>query len=136
LSLKSSSLRSSSSETQKTAQSLHLPTIDLGPLRNLQEGGNNSTASLPLGIPDSAFGPKLMGLLAALTGVLHVAKREAIQLIKDFYDIRGKKFIERVTTVTQTVRKHSGNALRFIQRAVECFYSRILPSLISESMGF
>lgn len=51
------------------------------------ECGKNSTASLPPGIPDSAFGPKLMGLLATLTGVLHVAKREAIQLIKDLYDI-------------------------------------------------
>lgn len=49
---------------------------------------------------------------------------------------RGKKFVERVTTVAQAVRKHSGNALRFIQRAVECFYSRILPPLISEAMGF
>lgn len=51
------------------------------------ECGKNSTASLPLWIPDSAFGPKLMGLLATLTGVLHVAKREAIQLIKDLYDV-------------------------------------------------
>jgi len=47
----------------------------------------NSTASLPPGVPDSAFGPKLMGLLANLTGVLHVAKREAIQLIKDLYGV-------------------------------------------------
>jgi transposase len=51
------------------------------------ECGKNSTASLPSGVPDSAFGPKLMGLLATLTGVLHVAKREAIQLIKDLYGI-------------------------------------------------
>lgn len=49
--------------------------------------GKNSTASLPSGVPDSAFKPKLMGLLATLTGVLHVAKREAIQLIKDLYDV-------------------------------------------------
>jgi transposase len=49
--------------------------------------GKNSTASLPPGVPDSAFGPKLMGLLATLTGVLHVAKREAIQLIQDLYDV-------------------------------------------------
>src|SRR5271156_88038 len=49
--------------------------------------GKNSTARLPPGIPDSAFGPKLMGLLATLTGVLHVAKREAVQLIKDLYDV-------------------------------------------------
>ncbi len=52
-----------------------------------EDCGKNSTASLPVGIPDSAFGPKLMGLLATLTGVLHVAKREAIQLIKDLYDV-------------------------------------------------
>lgn len=51
------------------------------------ECGKNSTANLPPGIPDSAFGPKLMGLLVTLTGVLHVAKREAIQLIKDLYDV-------------------------------------------------
>ena len=51
------------------------------------ECGKNSTARLPPGIPDSAFGPKLMGLLATLTGVLHIAKREAIQLIKDLYDV-------------------------------------------------
>lgn len=52
-----------------------------------RECGKNSTASLPSGVPDSAFGPKLMGLLATLTGVLHVAKREAIQLIKELYDV-------------------------------------------------
>lgn len=52
-----------------------------------EECGRNSKARLPPGIPDSAFGPKLMGLLATLTGVLHVAKREAIQLIKDLYDV-------------------------------------------------
>jgi len=51
------------------------------------ECGKNSTARLPPGVPDSAFGPKLMGLLVTLTGVLHVAKREAIQLIKDLYDV-------------------------------------------------
>lgn len=52
-----------------------------------KECGKNSTAPLPPGIPDSSFGPKLMGLLVTLTGVLHVAKREAIQLIKDLYGI-------------------------------------------------
>jgi len=52
-----------------------------------EECGKNSTAPLPRGVPDSAFGPKLMGLLATLTGVLHVAKREAIQLIKDLYGV-------------------------------------------------
>lgn len=52
-----------------------------------KECGMRSVASLPNGVPDSAFGPKLMGLLATLTGVMHAAKREAIQLIKDLYGI-------------------------------------------------
>ncbi len=47
----------------------------------------NSVAPLPLGVPDSVFGPKLMGLLVTLTGVFHLAKREAIQLIKELYGV-------------------------------------------------
>lgn len=49
--------------------------------------GKNCSASLPEGIPDSAFGPNLMGLMATLTGVFHLAKREAMQLIKELYDV-------------------------------------------------
>ena len=49
--------------------------------------GKRSQAELPQGVPDSAFGPRLMGLFATLTGVLHVAKREAIQLMRDLYDV-------------------------------------------------
>jgi transposase len=49
---------------------------------------------------------------------------------------RGKKFVERVTTVTQTIRKHGGNVLHFVQEAIKCFYSRMLPPFISEAMGF
>ncbi len=49
--------------------------------------GKNFKANLPEGIPCSAFGTKLMGLISTLTGVYHLAKREAIQLIKDLYDI-------------------------------------------------
>ncbi len=52
-----------------------------------QSCGMNSVASLPAGVPDSAFGPKLMGLLVTLTGVFHLAKREAVQLIKELYGI-------------------------------------------------
>lgn len=47
----------------------------------------NSVATLPLGVPDSAFGPKLMGLMVTLTGVFHLAKREAVHLIKELYGI-------------------------------------------------
>ena len=49
--------------------------------------GKSSTAALPEGVPDSAFGTKLMSLLVTLTGVFHLAKREALQLIKDLYDV-------------------------------------------------
>ena len=49
--------------------------------------GQNSTATLPKGIPNSAFGPKLMGLFTTLTGLFHLAKREGIALIKDLYDV-------------------------------------------------
>lgn len=49
--------------------------------------GNRSIASLPNGIPNSAFGPRLMALVANLTGILHLSKRDAIRLLKDLYDI-------------------------------------------------
>jgi len=49
--------------------------------------GKRSTAELPLGIPDSAFGPRFMGLVATLTGVFHLAKRETVELIKGLFDI-------------------------------------------------
>jgi len=48
---------------------------------------HTSFPNLPNGVPYSAFGPKLMGLVSTLTGAFHLAKREAIQLIKDLYDI-------------------------------------------------
>jgi len=49
--------------------------------------GNRSVAHLPEGIPFSAFGPKLMALTATLTGRFHMAKREALSLIEDLYEI-------------------------------------------------
>lgn len=50
--------------------------------------GENSFADLPKGIPNSAFGPRLMALIATLTGVFHLAKREAIQLVQDLYGVK------------------------------------------------
>lgn len=49
--------------------------------------GHRSVAPLPEGVPFSAFGPKLMALVATLTGRFHVAKREALLLIQDLYGI-------------------------------------------------
>lgn len=70
--------------------------------------GKNSTACLPPGVPDSAFDPRLMGLLATLTGIMHIAKREAIRLIKDLYDVDTglgsvPNIEERVTTMLDGV---------------------------------
>jgi len=45
--------------------------------------GNSSFAHLPKGVPDSAFGTRLMSLI----GALHLSKRDAIWLVKNLYDI-------------------------------------------------
>lgn len=49
--------------------------------------GHSSTANLPKGIPNSVFGPRLMALVANLTGVMHLSKRDAMRLLKDLFDI-------------------------------------------------
>ena len=78
--------------------------------------GKQSTANLPTGVPDSAFGPRLMGLFATLTGVLHVAKREAIQLMKDLYDVdiglgSAPNIEERVSKALDSVYQRIRNLL-------------------------
>ncbi len=49
---------------------------------------------------------------------------------------RGKKFVERVTTIAQTFKKNGMNILGFIQDAVSCFYSKADPPMISEALGY
>lgn len=46
-----------------------------------------STADLPDGVPKTVFGSSVMALFSTLTGLFHLAKREAIQLIKELYDV-------------------------------------------------
>jgi transposase len=50
--------------------------------------GEASCADLTKGIPNSSFGPRLMGLIVDLTGPLQMSKRDAIQLVNDLYDIK------------------------------------------------
>lgn len=50
--------------------------------------GEKSLADLPNGVPNSSFGPRLMALIATLTGVFHLAKRDAIQLVQDLYGVK------------------------------------------------
>lgn len=52
-----------------------------------KECDKRSIGSLPEGVPYSAFGPKLMALIASLTGRFHMAKRDAMLLISDLYGI-------------------------------------------------
>ncbi len=49
--------------------------------------GESSFADLPSGIPNSAFGPRLMALIVTLTGVFHLSKLDEIQLVRDLYSI-------------------------------------------------
>ena len=49
--------------------------------------GKKSSAELPEGVENTVFGPGVMALFTTLTGVYHLAKREAIALIKELYDI-------------------------------------------------
>ena len=70
--------------------------------------GKSSTAALPEGVPDSAFGTKLMSLLVTLTGVFHLAKREALQLIKDLYDVDiGLGSVPNIEKKVSTALVHS-----------------------------
>ena len=49
---------------------------------------------------------------------------------------RGKNFVEKITTASQTLRKHAQNVLHYIQGVVGSFYSGAGPPFMSEAMGF
>lgn len=74
-----------------------------------------SFGDLPEGVPSSAFGPRLMGLLSTLTGVFHLSKREAKQLIKDLYGVEicegsvvniEERVTEALLEVYERIHKH------------------------------
>jgi transposase len=48
---------------------------------------------------------------------------------------RGQRFVERITSVTETVKRHGQNALKFIQDAVISFFSGTPVPHICESLG-
>jgi len=50
--------------------------------------GVTSFGDLPKGVPDTAFGSRLMALLATLTGSFHLSKRDGMQLVQDLYGIK------------------------------------------------
>ena len=49
---------------------------------------------------------------------------------------RGKNFVEKITSVVQTLRKQKKNVLSFIGSAIKAFYSNEEPALINSEMGF
>ncbi|MEO1975098.1 MAG: IS66 family transposase [Paracoccaceae bacterium] len=48
---------------------------------------SNIIAPRPEGVPNSAFGPRLMALVANLTGVFHLSKADAKQLVADLFAV-------------------------------------------------
>lgn len=99
-----------------------------------EECDKNSTAPLPLGVPDSAFGPKLMGLLATLTGILHVAKREAVQLIKDLYGVDMGSVLSR-TWKRGLLWRWIPSMIAFTTLSSTTSSARILMKLAGETAG-
>ena len=49
---------------------------------------------------------------------------------------KGKRFIERISSISQTLRKQGKNVLKFIQSTIKNFYSNKAPELINPEMNF
>ena len=50
--------------------------------------GKRTRAELPVGVPTGAFGPRLQGLVALLTGAYRVSKRNTVQLLWDCFGVQ------------------------------------------------
>lgn len=90
--------------------------------------GEKSFADLPKGIPNSAFGSRLMALIATLTGVFHLAKRDAIQLIQDLYDVKISE--GSIINIEERVAKALNDPYERIHRYV---MTSILPKHFDET---
>jgi transposase len=44
-------------------------------------------AELPAGVPTSSFGPRLQAMISLLTGNYHLSKREAVEIMDDFFQV-------------------------------------------------
>lgn len=49
---------------------------------------------------------------------------------------RGKKFVERITTVAETVKRQGKNVLSFIEDVVRGFYCNGKAPFVTEALGF
>lgn len=80
-----------------------------------KECSHRCIGELPKGVPFSAFGPRLMALIACLTGRFHMAKREAILLISNLYGI------ELSEGSVINIEENIANALEEIYERIHCF---------------
>ena len=93
-----------------------------------EECGQNSVGELPEGVPYSAFGPKLMALIATLTGRFHLAKRETMQLLSDLYGIELS--VGSIINIEENV----ANALDEIYEKIHrCVVEGTLPRYFDET---
>ena len=53
-----------------------------------EECGHRTRASLPTGVPRSLFGPRLLALVALLTGACRMSRRQTVMLLGDVLGIR------------------------------------------------
>lgn len=49
---------------------------------------------------------------------------------------RDKRFVERITTVAQTLKRRSQNILSFVQEVIVGFYYKADTPFIFEALGF
>lgn len=79
-------------------------------------------AQLPEGVPNSAFGPRLMALIANLTGVFHLSKDDAKQLLSDLYgiDVSDGSIINIEARVTQALNPIYKRIHGFVTESIFC----------------
>lgn len=82
--------------------------------------GEESIADLPNGVPNSAFGPRLMALIATLTGVFHLAKRDAMQLVRDLHGVKISEgsIINVEERVTQALDKSYERIHKYVMQGM------------------
>ena len=72
----------------------------------------------------------------------NLAERDLRKLViwrKKSYGTRsesGKKFVEMITSISQTVKKQGKNVSKFIESTIKLFYSNKDPELINPEIGF
>ena len=83
---------------------------------------SHSLAPLPKGVPNSAFGPRLMALVGSLTGVFHLSKDDAKQLVLDLYNIEisDGSVINIEERITAALRPVYDRIHRFVTESVFC----------------